>query len=149
MVHSFRPYPAVAIVKLLLIAVFVSVMLFILRESIAQYLLTVLILLWLITLFYMLVAYLRSMFHVIELEDKVLTYRSGIISTRKIVIPYAKITEASYTQSLLQRIFGVGNLNVDTAGGSMVAIHLNDVKYSDIKMILGDINKKGGQDEGF
>lgn len=147
--HSFRPYPVVAIVKLFVVAIAVSAMLLIIRDSISQILLDLLGLTWLVALFYMLVAYLQSRFHVIELQDQVINYNAGLISTKNIVIPYGRVMEASYTQSLVQRLFGVGNLIVDTAGSGNAAIRLYDVKYSDLKAILAEINTKSGKDSGL
>jgi uncharacterized membrane protein YdbT with pleckstrin-like domain len=46
---------------------------------------------------------------------------------------------------LIQRLFGVGSLNIDTAGGSDMAIRMADVKYSDIKLVLGEVKAKGGR----
>ena len=65
---------------------------------------------WLAALFFILVAFIRSKFYSIELDDQVITYKGGVLSTRKIIIPYARVTEASFTQTIIQRIFGVGNL---------------------------------------
>ena len=63
-------------------------------------------------------------------------------------MPYVKITEAGYSQGLIQRIFGVGTLTLDTAGGSAVAIYLSDIKRSDIDEVLSEVREKSGKDDG-
>jgi membrane protein YdbS with pleckstrin-like domain len=149
MARSFHPYPAIAIAKLFLTALALSVLLYMVRDMLGQSLVTLLIVIWLITALYMLVAFLRSRLSTIELGEQSMTYQAGILSTRKVVLPYAKITEASYAQSLMQRLFGVGNLIVDTASGTPAAIRLDDVRYSDLKEILSVINSKTGADSGI
>ena len=149
MPHAFNPYPAVAMAKFLLFGIVVSAIIYLSRDMFGQFLIDILAVLWLAIIFFMLAAFIRSRFYAIDLEDQVISYNAGILSTRKVIIPYSKVTEASFTQTLFQRLFGVGNLNIDTAGGSNVAIHLADVKQADLKMILADINKKTGKDSGI
>jgi uncharacterized membrane protein YdbT with pleckstrin-like domain len=147
--RSFNPYPIVAIARIFISAIFLTGVLFLFRDTVANYLSTLLLLVWLVSFMYMLAAYLRSRFYSITLEDQFITYQSGILSTRKVVLPYAKITEASYSQSLPQRLFGVGTVNIDTAGGTNIAIRLIDIRSDDMKEILGEINRKGGKDSGI
>jgi len=149
MANSFNPHPMVAVTKAVVVAALIIASLFYIRESIADILFTAIIAVVLSCIAYILLAVLVTKFHTITLEEQTITYHSGIISTRKIVLPYAKITEASYTQGLTQRIFGVGTLRVDTAGGADVAIHMADVRYADLKKILDEINKKSGKDGGI
>jgi len=149
MPHAFNPYPVVAMTKLSLSGIVLSGILYLSRDMFDRLFIQMFAVIWLVIISFMLVAFIRSKFYSIELEEQVITYKAGIFSTKKVIIPYSKVTEASFTQTLFQRLFGVGNLNVDTAGGSNVAIHLNDVKQADLKMILGDINKKTGKDSGI
>lgn len=147
MEQSFNPWPAVAAAKMVLMALLLAAVLFLARgiESTSAMLLA----LALVTVAYALAAFLLAKFHTITLQEQTLAYQSGLLATRRIIIPYAKITEAGYTQGIMQRIFGVGNLSVDTAGGSPVAIRLNDVRYSDLKKILNEINRKTGKEGGL
>jgi len=72
------------------------------------------------------------------------TYITGILSRKRVVLPYQRISEASYDQGFVQRIFGVGTLRIDTAGGTTMAISVPDIIYKDLQEILGVINKKSG-----
>ncbi len=148
MAHSFHPYPIVAAVKIFLMDVLLSALFFFLRDYIESIFITLLLALWLIGFAFMLVAFLRSRFYTVTLEGNTLTYNSGILSLRNVVLPYERITEASFTQDVVQRIFGVGTLNVDTAGGSDIAIHVHDIRHKDLKAILAAINLKGGKGDG-
>ena len=148
MERSFHPYPIVAITRITLMSIILSSIILYLRDYIENIYITLLIVVWLIGLAFMLVAFISTRFQTLILEDNTMMFRSGLISLRKVVLPYAKITEASYTQGIIQRVFGVGTLLVDTAGGANVAIHMSDIKYADLKRILDEINSKGGKDSG-
>lgn len=149
MEHSFNPYPVVGAVKTFLMCAVLALLAFYIRPGISGIFDTLIAAIALVGLTFILLAFLVAKFHTITLSEQTITYRSGIIVLRKIMLPYSKITEASYTQGLIQRIFGVGTLRVDTAGGSMVAIYLADVRYGDLKKILAEINAKTGKDAGI
>ena len=48
-----------------------------------------------------------------RLEQNTVHYREGIFSLRRFAIPFARITNVSYHQSIFQRMFSVGDLIVD------------------------------------
>jgi uncharacterized membrane protein YdbT with pleckstrin-like domain len=51
-------------------------------------------------------------------EDR-LMYRKGIFSKSEMVIPFSRITNYASDQNLFDRIFGVGNFRIETAGSSV------------------------------
>lgn len=125
-----------------------SALAFVMREILERILYPLLISIWLVGLVFMLIAYLASRFQTLTLDENSMLFQSGILATRRIMLPYAKITETSYIQGLVQRAFGVGTLNIDTAGGMNMAIHMPDVKHDDLKKILGEIRAKSGHGDG-
>ncbi len=148
MAHSFHPHPIVGATKIFLMTVFLTVFVLLVRDLLERILLPLIAALWLIGIVFVLVAFIASRFQTLTLEENGMLYQSGVISTRRILLQYAKITETTYTQGIVQRIFGVGTLYVDTAGGSNVAIRMNDVRHSELKKILGEIKMKGGPGDG-
>ena len=148
MAHSFNPHPIVPAFRILFFVAIFSIGAYLLKDFLEHILLTVLAAIWLVGLVYILLAFLSAKFHTVILDQNTITYNSGILSIRKIILPYSRITEASFNQSLLQRIFSVGTLNVDTAGGANMAIHVNDIHYSDLKRILSEINRRSGKGDG-
>lgn len=48
-----------------------------------------------------------------KLTDQSLSFRSGMFSVHTTTIPYSKITNAAYDQSLLARLFSAGDINID------------------------------------
>lgn len=53
-----------------------------------------------------------------EIGDKELSRYSGIITKKKVHVPYQRIQSVNQRATLLQRIFGVCTVHIDTAGGS-------------------------------
>ncbi|VVC04886.1 Bacterial PH domain protein [Candidatus Bilamarchaeum dharawalense] len=143
MVQTFRPTPIVQVVKFILIAIFVSLILLFLRDYIPTIFPPLILALWLITLFYILVAYIRTKTRSIVLDEESITYTSGLFTVHKVILHYFKITEVTYTQDIVQRLFGIGTINMDTAGGNTIAIHVVDLRINDIKKTIQQINEKG------
>jgi len=142
MTESFNPVPIVAAVKYIVSAVLLSVALFIIGFIIGGLAYLLILLMWAVTLFKIAIAFLRAQYHVLTLEKNTITYTYGIISRNQTVLPYSRVTEASYDQGFLQRIFKVGTLRIDSAGGSRIAVYLPDIRDKDLKRILKKINKK-------
>jgi uncharacterized membrane protein YdbT with pleckstrin-like domain len=148
MAHSFHPHPVVAVTKVIIMTLLLSALVFVMRDMLERILYPLIISVWLVGLVFVLVAFLASRFQTLTLDENSMLFQSGILATRRIMLPYAKITETSYVQGLVQRAFGVGTLNIDTAGGMNMAIHMPDVKHDDLKKILGEIRAKGGNGDG-
>lgn len=53
-----------------------------------------------------------------ELSADEFTYVSGIFNKKRVHIPYSKIQSVDQKASLLQRVFGVCDVSIDTAGGA-------------------------------
>jgi len=140
---QFRPYPIITIARTMLTAIALSIALFLAREWIMGIFTSLLVAVWLVAIVYAAIAFVYSRFQLIIIEGQTITYKSGILSTRDIVLPFSKITETGYYQTLFQRIFGVGNLRLDTLGGS--AIIVDDILYRDMKTILAAVNGKTGK----
>jgi uncharacterized membrane protein YdbT with pleckstrin-like domain len=60
-------------------------------------------------------------------EDR-LMYRKGILGKNEVIIPFSRITNYAADQNIFDRIFGVGNFRIETAGS--VAPELELVGYS-------------------
>lgn len=61
-------------------------------------------------------------------EDR-LMYRRGIFSKSEVVIPFSRITNYAADQNLLDRIFGVGDFRVETAGSITPELTLIGYSY--------------------
>jgi uncharacterized protein len=139
---QFRPYPIITIARIMLIAIALTVVLFLTREWIAGIFTSLLIAIWLVAIVYAGIAFIYSGFRTITIEGQTIAYKAGILSTKNVILPFSKITERGYDQTLFQRIFGVGNLRLDTAGGSTVAISVENIRYQDMKTIFAAVDGK-------
>lgn len=53
-----------------------------------------------------------------ELGDEEFSFYSGIFNKKRVHIPYQRVQSVDQRASLLQRVFGVCSVHIDTAGGS-------------------------------
>lgn len=148
MQYSFNPNPIVGALRIFVLAILLSLIAFTFKDSIDRIFLPLVGITWLIAIIYIASLYARAKFELITMEEKAVRHTKGILMQKSVVLPYVKITEATYTQTLMQRILGVGDLHLDSAGGANVAIHSHDVKKSDIDLIMGDVRDKTGKDDG-
>ncbi len=86
-----------------------------------------------------LVIFLESKVLGYRLETNAILWREGVFSVAKITIPYAKTTNATFTQSLLQRLFSVGDVIIDQEDSESV---LDGVDSVSAHKILEEISKK-------
>ncbi|MBU0532491.1 PH domain-containing protein [Candidatus Micrarchaeota archaeon] len=145
MSYSFNPYPVVGAVRAAVIAALFSIFLLFVTFFLGPWTFIIIILVWALTLLRIVSVFLMAKYQVLTLEKNSITYRVGVFSHSSVVLPYQKITEASYSQGFIQRIFGVGTLRLDSAGGSQVAIYVQDVRHVDVQKTLREIDEKGGK----
>jgi len=148
MAHSFHPHPVIGVVKIALYVALLAVLLFFLREMLGGLFVQILLIVFGFGIISTVFAFLMAKFQTVTLEENSITYTSGIFSMRRTVVPYSKITEASYIQGLIQRLFGVGTLSIDSAGGATIAIRMENVRYADLKKIIDEVNAKTGKESG-
>ena len=146
MKRSFNPNPIVHVTRMFLVALAISALLIFGMKFIPEdIIMKVLLVIWVLAVIYIALANIMVKFRTISLHENALNYREGILSSKKVVLPYVKITEATYVQSFVQRIFRVGTLKIDSAGGSFAAIFVHDVNTKDLDEILEEINAKTGK----
>lgn len=145
--RTFHPYPIGGALKTAIIAAFFLIVAFLLRDYIKDYLIHVTLAIVLLALVRGALYFLFAHFHTIILNHSSVTYRSGIISRHEVTIPYSKVSEAKYSQGLIDRILNVGSLRVDSPGGTNEAIYLADIRMSDIKLTIDTINVESHKSE--
>ncbi len=147
MAYSYHPHPIVGATKVFIIAAILTVLLLFSGILLGGLSFILLLVVWAISILQMAVLFVRAHYQTITLDENAITYTAGIISRQRVVLPHQRISEASYNQGLVQRIFGVGTLTIDTAGGAHMAVRLADVRKNDLMKTLREINKKGGREE--
>lgn len=58
----------------------------------------------------------RNMSYVFD--EREFSYYSGIITKRRVHVPYARVQSVNHRASIIQRLFGVCTVTIDSAGGS-------------------------------
>ncbi len=144
MPQTFHPFPVGSMARALLGTLILLAIALLIRDYLEPHTLVVLLVIIAVGAVVIAGRFASSRFKSIELGERTITYQSGILSSRKITLAYDKITEASFYQHLMDRVFGVGTLSIDTAGGTPIAIRVQDIRSADYKTIMDRINEKGG-----
>jgi len=148
MADSFHPWPVVRVVSVMFSAAVLCVGIFIYRDTFRDLAIPAIAAVALVSLISCLLAFVRSRFETVSLDDKTISHTTGILTTKKVIVPYDKVTEAKYSQGILHRIMGVGSLRVDSAGGDGIAISMDGVRTPDLERIIGAINERLHGPEG-
>lgn len=84
-------------------------------------------------------AYLEYLNWGYQLEANSLNFRKGMLSIKRVNIPYARITNATFHQSLFQRLFSVGDVIVDQEDSEFLWDGVDNVSAD---KVLSEISKK-------
>lgn len=92
---------------------------------------------WTIAFIASITAWVSHQFISIEASDTEITYKSGVINTRIMVIPYGQITNLNIKRTLAGRILGLGTLDIDTASGTVASdIEVGNLPYAGLEKLL-------------
>lgn len=81
--------------------------------------------------------------HYVFWDDRI-EFRAGLFRSTSKSIPFSEITEVTCKQSLYQRLFKIGDIFIETAGGREFTIALAGVKYpKQITDTLFALKKRG------
>jgi len=73
-------------------------------------------------------------------------YRSGVISTNTIVIPYNRVQHVALNEGITSRYFGLATVQIFTAGGSSSDIEIPGIKKEQAEnikqLLMGKIQKQ-------
>ena len=73
-------------------------------------------------------------------------YRSGVIATNTIVIPYNRVQHVALHEGLISRFFGLATIEIFTAGGSSSDITIPGIKKAQAEnikqLLMGKIQKQ-------
>jgi uncharacterized membrane protein YdbT with pleckstrin-like domain len=144
MAKVIHPTPVVRIAKSLLVAVLLSAMLYFMRDYLGNAMGWALAAVWALALLSGLLAFVSTTFTTLEIGDSDLVLKRGILAVKTVLVPYNRVTDTRYNQSIVERLFGVGTLEVETASESGVAIRIAAVRYEDVKGIMQNVTGSSG-----
>ena len=140
--ETYRAKPFVPIAKSSIIAVVILVAIFQFREALSEFFLPIMGAVIFLAMIKNILIVIKTRERFIRLEENALVYGVGLLSMKEYIMPYNKITEANYTQSIIERIFGLGTLKVDSPGGTDTPVVLPYAAKSDVNRILEVIKTK-------
>ncbi|HID72642.1 TPA: hypothetical protein EYP38_01760 [Candidatus Micrarchaeota archaeon] len=138
MSEPIHPNP---IARIVMLAIFGVVMTFIIASLFAgaKFFTGVITILWGILGILAAYAFLVTRFITLQVSDREVIYKRGAFAMQRVHIPFRKITGIFMHQTLMERIFGLGTLEVDTAGGPFSEIAMRDMPYDALKRIVKEI----------
>ena len=66
--------------------------------------------------------------HDYYITDKRIIYDFTFLSRKVSSVVYRKITDIHFTQNLVQRLFKIGNVHINTAGGESIEVKFKGIK---------------------
>ena len=139
-----HPNPVVGQFKALLFAIILTIIIWEVRDFFPDLYLLAIILTWLVAIAAIILSFLVERFTSLEIGDDGLLYKKGILSTKTVLVQYTMITDTRFAQSLIERVFGVGTIEIDTAADDSVSILMNSVRRADADEVMKNLRKKPG-----
>jgi len=143
MSYSYHPFPIGGSIRSAFGLALLIVILYLLRGLTSNYFIPISIILAALVALRVFIYFFFAHFQTVTLEEKTFVYASGILSHKQVTLPYSKITEANYSQGILERLLGIAILKIDSAGFSDSQIRLADIRFSDVQKTLDMINSGG------
>ncbi len=141
--YSFHPYPIMNVVSALAFLVVVGGIIVFLQDALGGLFLPLLAVVALYAAVRIAYAYAVAKTYTVRLDENEILYTFGIWRKNEYLLPYNKITEARFSQSMTEQIFGIGTLSVDTPGYTDLPMRVYGVRMADIQKTLDVINTKG------
>ncbi len=142
--YSFHPYPILHIASAIVFLVVVGAIVIFLQDPLGALFLPLLGVVILYALLRIAYAFAVASTYTVRLDENEIYYTFGIWRKNEYLLPYNKITEARFSQSMTEQIFGIGTLSVDTPGFTDLPLRVQGVRMRDIQATLDTINAKSG-----
>ncbi|MDO8553489.1 MAG: PH domain-containing protein [Candidatus Micrarchaeota archaeon] len=124
-------------IKIAAIALVISVISLLLIQFISANIETYLLaIIWGIAILLMIIAEINKRFVTVDICTEDLTFTKGILKTKATVIKYPSITNLHVNRDILDRILGLGQIQVDTAGSTGIELEVDGLKMEHIKEII-------------
>ncbi len=105
----------------------------------------VLVVVWFVAaLAYQLVYYQRFAY---ELTEDTLDIASGVVSRRKREIPLRRVQNVDIRRNVVQRMLGIAQIDLETAGGSSTEASLKYVSHDEARRLQAEIGRRKRGDE--
>jgi membrane protein YdbS with pleckstrin-like domain len=143
---KIHPKPIVEQTKIFIFLILLSIVLFLIREFLSDIFVPIITLVWVIGLIQIIYLSIHARFISLDIGENDLLFRKGVLSMKTNLVPYKKITDARFGQSIIERVFQVGTLEIDTAGSDRVSIRIPSVPFKDLERIISIVRSKRGDE---
>jgi len=144
---KIHPNPIVGQVKVLLLLLLISALYVFLQGFSKLFSDPLILIAWGIGILSIIYLSIAARFISLDIGENDLLFKRGILSIRTSLVPFAKVTDARYSQTIAERIFSVGTLEVDTAGSNNVAIYIPSVPFRDLERVIETVRAKRGDEK--
>ncbi len=108
-----------------------------LPSNISDYHDQIIVIIWVLVIFRSLLTWITNRFKSIELTDHDITLKTGMVSVKRVIIPFERIANVNVHQSLFQRIVRIGSITIDSLSGTHQAdIDIENLPNSAVETIL-------------
>lgn len=136
-----HPNPIVKIISLIILGLIFSAIIFQFFSK-ANFFLQAMVVIWGGVILLTMLLYALNRFIYLKLTEDAVEYKEGVLSIKRVHIHFNRMTSVNMHQTLVERIFGLGTIQVDTASGPLAEIEAHDMPYSALKKIVGEINEE-------
>ncbi len=140
MVYSFHPFPIVTATRILIAIIILALLFVIFRDFLSQFFIPLVIAIVVLGFMRIISTFALAGTYTVTLDETSVIYNYGIMQRTQYVLPYSKITETRLSQGVLDQLFGVASLTVDTAGYTDIPLCLTEIRVSDVQKTLNAIN---------
>lgn len=81
---------------------------------------------------------------IIEVGEKAISTRRGILNITSMSIPYSQLANFGRKDSFVERLFGLSTFYADSAGTNVIEIIIADIKAKDVEKLLEVMHAKVG-----
>ena len=97
----------------------------------------VILIIWILVILRSVIAWIANRFKSIELSDRDITLKTGMLSVKKVIISFERIANVNVHQSLFQRIVRIGSITIDSLAGTHEAdMDIENLTNNAIEQIL-------------
>ncbi len=101
-----------------------------------------------ISILLILIAFIRAKIQYIEIDEEGMTLHGGLFNKKTTYVPYKRITNIAVHRSIIERVFLLGSLQVDTAGTNQVEINMKNIPAEYLDRIIKSVHKNIKKDDG-
>ncbi|MFP3950102.1 MAG: PH domain-containing protein [Candidatus Micrarchaeia archaeon] len=121
-------------------AVVLSFLLFSLNNWMELPLQVLLFLVWVLAGIFGIISFIKAKIQYIDIDDEGITLHKGLFNKKTVYVPYERITHINMDHDLLDRLFMLGTLKVDTAGTTKTEIVMSSIPNKYLEKMSGCIS---------